>query len=163
MIAVAVALIGLSALAFVPGVADAVHFYRSSDSGCSPASGAISDDGSSPSEADAVVQVLHNSYHTNETNAPVTQIEVGQTVTWVWNSEHCHSVTGTGWDSGFHYPEQEPSTPEVAPGVFGYPVPEFEDPTLTYSHTFEEPGVYPYACVHHGAIGMQGIVVVSQA
>lgn len=156
-------LVAAAAGAFVAGApsADAVHFYRGPGAGCSPASGNLTDDDSSPAESDATVLMAHNSYHDNHTGAPTTVVEPGDTVTWMWNSEHCHSVTGDGFESGFHFPAEEPSTPELAPGLFAYPVPELDDPALTFSHTFEEEGVYTYACVHHGAIGMVGTVIVT--
>lgn len=165
-IGLAVALVAMAGVALVPGVADAIHFYRGGQGfGCEPADGPISDDDSTPEDADVVVQLLHNTFHDGETLAPVTFIEVGDTVTWTWNSEHCHSVTAMdgSFDSGFVYPAQEPDTPEVAPGLADYPVPTLEDTTLSYSHTFEEPGTYHYVCVHHGTIGMQGVVVVEEA
>lgn len=164
----AVALIGLVVLALAPA-ATSVHLYRGPGSGCSPASGEITDspDGEH-GEVNGTVMALHNTFNDQATLTPVTRIQAGEAVRWVWNSEHCHSIQSTddGDDegflfySGFHYPAEEPSTPELAPGVFHYPVPTLEEPTLSYVHTFEEPGTYTYVCEHHGAIGMVGIVIV---
>lgn len=162
-LAIAAALATIALVPALAGNAGAVHFFRGGqDLGCEPASGAISDDGSSAEDTDVTVNVLHNTYHDGEKLGPVTVIEPGDTVTWVWNSEHCHSVTGAdeAFDSGFVYPEEPPDTPQAVPGFFDHPVPTLDEPSLTYSHTFEEPGVYPYACVHHSTIGMQGVVIV---
>ncbi|MCA1814388.1 MAG: hypothetical protein LC624_10635, partial [Halobacteriales archaeon] len=92
----------------------------------------------------------------------------------VWSSAHCHSATGgspagaAGWDSGFVYPAQAPPTPELVPGFVDYPVPELGQlgpidtgaPSLSFTHTFAEPGVFTYYCVHHVEIGMVGVIVV---
>lgn len=156
---------------FVLGFAahsDAVHFYRGPGGECSPASGELTDDpdtsgdgkaDSGPVEAEVVV--LHNTFHDASSGTPVTRIEVGEAVRWNWNSSHCHSVRGSdgSFYSGFHYPEESPDSPEVAPGLFHYPVPD-PSPTLSYVHTFEEPGKFLYDCEHHGQAGMQGLVIV---
>lgn len=157
-------MVALGALVVSAPAGDAVHFYRSSDFDCSPADGEINASAPPASEVDATVFLLHNSYHDNATLSPVTRIEPGDTVRWLWNSEHCHSVTGDRIASGFHYPEQKPDTQEGVPGLFHYPVPASEalgdPPTLSFTRTFEQEGVYHYQCVHHGVIGMQGVVVV---
>lgn len=143
-------------------LAAAVHFYRGPGGSCSPADGALGD---APVDGGATVLMLHNTYHDLATGLPVTVIAAGESVTWLWASEHCHSATsglnGTGgaFDSGFHYPALEPATPAVLPGLFHYPVPTLQ-PTLGYTQVFDAPGVYPYSCVHHAIIGMQGVVVV---
>ena len=68
-------------------------------------------------------------------------IAPGTTVTWTNTDDIQHSTTSdTGiWDSGLLSNGQ------------------------TFSHTFADPGVYPYYCVLHGApggVGMSGTVVV---
>lgn len=153
-----VALLVLSAACLTAAApAGAVHLYRGPGGGCTPAAGEL---GESSVEAPAHVEMLHNTYRDGATNAPLTFVAPGKAVRWTWNSEHCHSATAVEFDSGFHYPESEPATPLLLPGVFEYPVPEFEAPTLAYTRTFDEPGVYQYSCVHHAAIGMVGFVVV---
>lgn len=148
--------------------ATGVHFYRGDGSGCSPASGELTDDPNEEhGEINGTVMALHNSFHDEATLTPVTRIQTGEAVRWVWNSEHCHSVQHVPTEgeemafySGFHYPEEEPTTPELVPGAFHYPVPNLEDPALSYVHTFQEPGTYVYICEHHGTIGMVGTVIV---
>jgi plastocyanin len=72
-----------------------------------------------------------------------TTINVGDTVNWVWVTDVHSTTSGTCtvtctpdgiWDSG------------VGQG-------------LTFSHTFNQPGTFPYYCIAHGAM-MQGTVVV---
>ena len=141
--------------------AGAVHFYRGSGGGCTPTEGALTDDASPSGPLGATVMLLHNTYNDTDTGLGITRIRAGESVTWTWNSAHCHSVTGANnaFDSGFHYPTPEPTSPRVVPGFFDYPVPESEA-ALSYTRTFTDPGVYRYSCVHHVAIGMAGLVVV---
>lgn len=75
------------------------------------------------------------------TDASIT-IEVGDTVTWIWDDTVPHSVTN---DSG--------STEVFDSGVetgLGF----------TFSHTFTMPGVNPYGCDVHSA--MEGVITVEQ-
>lgn len=60
-------------------------------------------------------------------------VEVGDTVTWVWDGAAQHNVVGEGFQS-----------PDQSSGAFEY--------------TFEQPGTYEYACTIHP--GMDGSVVV---
>ena len=155
----------------LPG-ANAIHFYRSTDGGCSAADGALTDD---PPETLPIgntnVVVGHNTFSegvlgtgigVRDFLVPVeTRIRAGESITWTWNSAHCHSVTSVdpGFDSGFIYPVTPPESPRVLPGIFEYPILD-DTPTLSYTHTFTTPGTYEYFCVHHEAIGMRGVVVV---
>lgn len=71
-------------------------------------------------------------------------ITAGQTVTWVNKGHMHHSVTADddSFNSGF-----------VKPGA-------------SYSHTFLQPGRYPYHCVLHGSeggTGMAGVIIVAIA
>jgi plastocyanin len=71
-------------------------------------------------------------------------IFVGQTVTWVNKGTVHHTVTADddAFNSGF-----------IEPGA-------------SYTHTFLQPGRYPYHCVLHGSergVGMAGVVVVTVA
>ena len=139
------------------GPAEAVHFYRGTGGGCAEAAGTIGATGQTP---DATVLMLHNSYHDSTTGGPVTRIQAGQTVEWQWSSAHCHSATAAGvFDSGFLYPTEAPESPQAVPGLVEYPVPDLT-PALAYRYTFDAPGTYTYACVHHAAIGMVGTVIV---
>jgi plastocyanin len=63
------------------------------------------------------------------------QVAVGTEVTWEFKDRFVpHDVTGDGWASG------EPQR------------------SGTYTHTFNQPGTYPYRCTLHD--GMDGRVVV---
>lgn len=147
---------------FAAPLAGAVHFYRGPGQGCTPADGDLTD---TPAQGPlgATVLMLHNSFNDLLTGTPVTIIKAGQSVKWTWNSEHCHSTWSLGnFYSGFHYPSDTPTTPEVLPGLFHYPVPTLA-PTLAFTHTFGTPGNFLYFCEHHQLIGMQGVVVVQAA
>lgn len=151
------------------------HLYRNTDNGCSPRDGPQGDP-STPSVH--VVRVLHNTFADATTLLPLTVIDAGESVTWTWNSAHCHSATGGApgmpdgsFDTGFHYPMAAPPTPQVVPGFLEYPVPalgQVDGPvpidtglaTLSYTETFDAPGTYAYFCVHHYYVGMVGVVVV---
>ena len=61
-------------------------------------------------------------------------ISVGETVTWVNEDPVIHTVVGEDFSSG-----------NIGEGE-------------TFSHTFDEPGVYEYTCTIHP--GMEGAVVV---
>lgn len=112
----------------------------------------------------ATVFLSHNTFHDSSTTLlPETRIKVGEAVKWTWNSAHCHSVWSAGnFYSRFHYPTTAPSSPQVVPGFFEYPVLEMEEPALEYVHTFTEPGTYSYFCEHHAIIGMVATVVVEE-
>jgi len=72
------------------------------------------------------------------------RIDPGATVTWEWTGNGgSHNVVAEG-DASF---ESE------LVGDAGY----------TFEHTFEEAGVYRYACTPHKALGMKGAVVVGDA
>jgi plastocyanin len=136
----------------------AVHEYRGPSGGCTPAVGEISD--SAPNgPVVTTVLMLHNTFNDLSTGLPLTVVHVGDAVRWTWNSEHCHSIQSASFYSGFHYPEPEPTTPPLLPGLFHYPVPTLSA-TLAYTHTFAQTGTFMYACEHHGVIGMQGVVLV---
>jgi plastocyanin len=173
---IALAALASSTLLLSASSAQAVHFYRGTGGGCSAADGALSGDpaGAEPRVAASVV-VGHNTFRTGISGLSAegpseTRIRAGEAITWTWNSAHCHSVTSSAtnpdysptWNSGFHYPTTAPEGPQVAPGVFDYPLLD-ETPTLSYTRTFTAPGVYAYFCVHHASIGMRGVVVVEAA
>ena len=64
------------------------------------------------------------------------QVPAGTTVTWEFNDRFVpHDVTADGWSSGD--PQRSGS----------------------YTHTFDQPGTYPYRCTVHD--GMTGRVVVT--
>lgn len=95
-----------------------------------------------PTGARADVAVLVGDFYFSPQNAAIS---AGETVTWSW-IEGFHSTTsGTG-----------PSDPNAgaiwnATGFAGEP---------PFQHTFLTPGVYPYFCMFHEALGMTGTVTV---
>ena len=83
-----------------------------------------------------------------------TSIVAGQSITWRWGPDHCHSVTfggglgGTRGATGF-----QPPQPELVrlngPG------------NDSFTMRFDQPGTFDYVCVHHASVGMRGRVVVA--
>lgn len=70
------------------------------------------------------------------------RVDVGTTVTWEWAGDAAHSVTheGDAFDSGVRGGESE-----------------------TFSHTFEDAGIFRYYCAPHKALGQKGAVIVGQS
>lgn len=103
------------------------------------------------SEADATVHVQNFEFEDQETDRPITIIEAGETVEWVWQSG-CHSVTeGVRGDD---------ATPRFFDsGVVCATFDEDGNPATTFQHTFTEPGVYKYHCQPH--FQMEATVVVT--
>lgn len=81
-----------------------------------------------PEQAAAVVHLKATSF----VPSSVT-IDVGQTVTWVWDDPIIHNIVGDGFGTG-----------NLVSG--------------TYSHEFPAAGTFPYRCTIHAA--MTGTVVV---
>lgn len=106
----------------------------------------------SPSASGAKVLVELVYFKDQGTMSSTTKIKSGESVTWVWSLPHCHSVTGDSF------------------GTFGGPPAGLngKEPQLvrpegdknSFTMTFDQPGEYPYACVHHASVGMAGKVVV---
>jgi halocyanin-like protein len=74
---------------------------------------------------------------------PGIQVPPGTTVTWTWSphpGEHNVVALDGTFDSG---------APTAADDA-------------TFSHTFDEPGTYPYVCQSHRDAGMKGAVVVRE-
>jgi plastocyanin len=152
--------LAIVAAMFVAPEAQAIHLYRNTGGGCSAADGELTDDPhGTHGPLVTTVELAHNAYIDQTSLTPVTRIHSGDAVKWTWNSAHCHSVTFSGWDSGFHYPTTAPDSPQAIPGLFEYPV-LTDSPSLSYVHTFTSPGTFTYLCVHHSSIGMQGVVIV---
>jgi len=63
---------------------------------------------------------------------------VGATVTWFNGDYLPHAVNGLGWNAT--------------------PAGEVTNPGINVSHTFSQPGIYPYMCYVHP--GMAGVIVV---
>jgi plastocyanin len=107
------------------------------------------------SSADAVVTVDNFQFEDQDTGTPVTHVDVGDTVRWVWTGG-CHSVT-----DGVRSPYGQP----IGPSAFdsGVQCTDYEEgePVTTFSVTFDEPGVYKYYCKPH--VQMEGLVIVGGA
>ena len=91
---------------------------------------------------------------TNMAFAPANvTLRAGDTVRWVWTGALRHNVvSGTAGtaDSRFCSPADTgcASAPLASAGA-------------SYSHTFTQPGVYPYFCKPHVPMGMVGTVTVT--
>lgn len=105
-----------------------------------------------PSASGAKVLVEYIYFKDQRTMSSTTEIKAGDSVTWVWGLPHCHSVTGAsfgtfgGPPAGFNGKEPELVRPEGDKNSF--------------TVTFNQPGEYPYSCIHHASLGMAGKVVV---
>ena len=62
-------------------------------------------------------------------------VEVGETVTWVWEGQAPHNVVGEGFES-------------------------LAQRSRSFRHTFDQPGTYRFVCTIHP--GMRGDVIVDQ-
>jgi plastocyanin len=100
--------------------------------------GCGSGDGGGGAGADAapVTGVAQVAAEDNQFTPPAIQVPAGTEVTWTFKDRFVpHDVTGDGWTSG------EPQRKG------------------TFTHTFDQPGTYPYRCTVHD--GMTGRVVVT--
>jgi plastocyanin len=103
---------------------------------------------STPAQAAPVQVSVGDLWFSNSTtntcgNPCTTNIAVGDTVEWDFNTGTTHTATSTDmpivWDSGF----------QTGPGV-------------SFSHTFSQAGTFPYWCAIH-ATAMMGTIVVGPA
>lgn len=105
-------------------------------------------------DADATVVVQNFEFADQDSQTPVTVVEVGDTVEWVWESG-CHSVT-----QGVRGADNQPATPSSFDSqVQCTQFDDDGDPITTFTVTFDEPGVFEYFCQPHPQ--MQGMVVVA--
>jgi plastocyanin len=65
----------------------------------------------------------------------ILQVKPGQSVTWDNTDPFVHNITANGWG---HYDDLKP--------------------TERFTATFDDPGLYPFACTYHP--GMSGVIVV---
>lgn len=105
-------------------------------------------------EPDATVVVRNFEFEDAASGGPVTIVEAGDTVRWVWEGG-CHSVT-----EGVRGPYGNPATPAAwDSGVQCATFDDDGDPLTTFEVTFEQPGVHKYFCQPHAQ--MEGLVVVT--
>ncbi|SDM91292.1 halocyanin domain-containing protein [Halogranum gelatinilyticum] len=71
---------------------------------------------------------------------PVLKVSIDTTITWEWTGAGPHNVA-------FEDIDVTSGTPTAEEGA-------------TFEHTFEESGVYLYACEPHQSLGMKGAVIV---
>ena len=101
------------------------------------------------------VGVFGFSFKDHHSGTSTSQVKAGDSVTWLWEAAHCHSVT---FES-----DQVAGTDGGQPGGFDGSEPMLVKPDgakNTFTATFPAPGTYQYACVHHASLGMVGTVVV---
>ncbi len=72
-------------------------------------------------------------------------VKPGGTVRWVWDSSG-HNVVAESTPSGSDWSGHEP----------------LEDAGFEYEHTFETEGTYEYVCTPHAALGMEGVIEVTE-
>jgi plastocyanin len=95
----------------------------------------------------------------------ISTINAGDTITWVWEGDMNHSVTGGtcpddgggGGGGGYGYVTTEGSGSCTASQA--WPSSGLHAPGFTLSRTFNDPGTFPYFCDAHGS-SMTGKVVV---
>ena len=109
-----------------------------------------------PPGSAATVDTSYFSF-TDSSGDSQTSIVAGQSITWRWGPDHCHSVTfddkslgGTSGASGFQPPNQPQLVRLNGAG---------KD---SFTMRFDRPGTFDYVCVHHASVGMRGRVVVAQ-
>ena len=106
-----------------------------------------------PPGSAATVSVSGFSF-TDSSGDSQTSVVAGQSITWRWGPDHCHSVTfggslgGTSGASGFQPPQPE----LVRLNGSGRD---------SFTLRFDQPGTFDYLCVHHASVGMRGRVVVA--
>jgi plastocyanin len=143
---------GVLALLFgaVSTPAHAIHFFN----GCGKTLQAA------PSGSAATVSVAGFAFTDSATTTSVTHIKAGDSVTWRWDDTFCHSVTeGLAGAQSYGVAQQVPAPSFTTHGTNNV-LAEPDGANNSFSHTFDQPGVYKYYCDHHIEVGMQGTVVV---
>ncbi len=106
------------------------------------------------------------SYVDGASGGMITQVKVGDSVTWTWVSPYCHSV------SRERVVHQQIDSRLPHDNFDSFPNGGLDEPSGTddsFTTTFKTPGIYQYFCVHHNGarnqennfMGMRGIVIVS--
>ena len=88
------------------------------------------------------------------------RVAVGETVTWVNDSDETHTVTAVEDslpEGAAYFSSGEASSEDDANDDLGG---ELIAPGEKFEWTFEEPGTYRYYCIPHRSDGMEGTVVV---
>ena len=96
-------------------------------------------------------------FYDSDNFSSTTTIKRGQSVTWVWNLDHCHSVTTTSVPKG-----AKPFTTRGGPPATQVELVKPVDERNAFTVKLTVPGTYHYQCVHHAAVGMTGTVVVTR-
>ncbi len=78
-------------------------------------------------------------------------IHAGDTVQWTWMSGSHNVVSGTNCTADGVFCSPDDTKCNIAP---------VENVGFQYSHTFAQPGTFPYFCFPHCAGGMKGTIVV---
>lgn len=146
----AVLSVAVLAWALVPGPASAVHFFPLFPGDPLGDCGQTLE--AAPAETDTTVLLSALGFVDTETLSSSTVVEVGDTVTWQWVDDYCHTVTSTSGPESF----------TTWGGEFGFE-PQLVRPdgeADSFTVTFDEPGVYSYVCLHHQTLGVMGEVEV---
>lgn len=107
-----------------------------------------------PAAPERIVWTVGFSFIDTTSLSSNTSVTAGQTVSWQWLADHCHSVTFVD--------VRQPAGTQGAPG-FAPAQPELvrHGTGSAFSVRFDQPGVYNYLCVHHAGVGMSGVVTVT--
>lgn len=145
-----VAALAMAAMAVSAAPAQAIHLFP-----LTPAFDPLGHDcaqalGEAPGTAGGDVAVAGFSFIDSESGLATTTVQAGESVTWSWLADHCHSVTFTDGSGTAGAPGFAPAQPQLVRHGEGE----------SFTREFPEPGIYGYLCVHHASVGMQGTVVV---
>ena len=107
------------------------------------------------SPANRTVQVGENGlvFTDSASHSNMTEIHLGDTVTWVWNGSTMHGVTsgtcqgGGGGGGGYASRAMATTTARATDGSVRAPI----TARFEFSHTFTEAGTFAYYCPVHGA------------
>ncbi len=110
-----------------------------------------------PGGSPGAVQVVGFNFIDGTSRGSTTRVKAGQSVTWTWTLDNCHSVTfaaggpaGTAGGDGFMPADQ----PQLV---------RWNGAGRSFGVTFPDAGTFSYFCVHHVSVGMTGTVVVEPA
>jgi len=106
------------------------------------------------------VSVAGFAFTDQATTTSVTHIKAGESVTWRWDDTFCHSVTEGAFGAQSYGVAQQVPPPSFTTHGTNNVLAEPDGANNSFTHTFDQPGVYKYYCDHHIEVGMQGTVIV---
>jgi plastocyanin len=116
-----------------------------------------------PAGSAATIDVRGFSFTDKASGNNVTHLRAGQAVTWTWGDTYCHSVTeGIFGAQSYGVSQQVPPPAFTTKGTKNV-LAEPNGLNNSFTHVFDQAGIYHYYCDHHVEVGMQGVVVVDPA